>query len=68
LALQNGVGEAGIDSVAEFREAMSSSRFETPRSVTVKGGRAMTIFHFLTVPQGRSVSKRIYEPRLVARP
>jgi hypothetical protein len=46
LALQNGVSEAGIDSVAEFREAMSSSRFETPRSAPVKGGRAMTIFQF----------------------
>jgi hypothetical protein len=32
--------------VAEFREAMSSSRFETPRSAPVKGGRAMTIFQF----------------------
>jgi hypothetical protein len=40
------VSEAGIDSVAEFREAMLSSRFETPRSVPLKGDRAMTIFFF----------------------
>jgi hypothetical protein len=56
LALQNGVSEAGIDSVAEFREAMSALRFETLRSVLVKGGRAMTIFLFLIIPQGCSVS------------
>jgi hypothetical protein len=56
LGPQNGVSAAGIDSVAEFREVMSALRIETPRSVPVKGGRAMTIFSFLTASQRRSVS------------
>jgi hypothetical protein len=53
-ASQKDAGAAGIDSVAEFRGlfdrvSFDGLRFETLRSVPVKGDRAMTIFQFLTI-------------------
>jgi hypothetical protein len=57
------VGEAGIDSVAEFRGCLTVYRSGVHDSkhscpAPVKRGRAVTILFFLTIRQGRSVPNR----------
>jgi hypothetical protein len=57
------VGEAGIDSVAEFRGCLTVYRSGVHDSkhscpAPVKRGRAVTILFFLTIRQGRGVSNR----------
>src|SRR3984893_9768405 len=59
---KRGDSAAGIDSwqrVVKQRYLVSPSRFETPRSVPVTGGRAVAIFQPLDGSRGRSVSIHI---------
>src|SRR5260370_8842974 len=55
---KRGDGAAGIDSwqrIVKQRYLVSPSRFETPRSVPVTGGRAVAIFQLFDGSRGRSV-------------